>query len=206
MERVIKNGGIALVLAGLCFIITNAGISPFVNFEAPYSELLTSQLFLTRMIFAALTAFFLLFGAVGLILYQIQMGSAKFLGYFGFWMSIAGSAFLLANEWHQIFILPEIAAINPDAIDRLNTSDNFGGYDLAAIIAITSFTVGWILFALSTLISKKIKPLGPALVIAGFFVLPLLSGILTPVWGGAIGSILLGLGFSLIGRELIKVN
>lgn len=204
MEKLIKYSGIVLIMGGLSFVITNVAISPFVDFEAPFSEMLTSSSFFYRMIFAALTVVFLLFGSIGLNLYHSQIERARLFRHITFIIAFFGSAFLLANEWHQIFVLPEIAKISPEVIDKLGSSDNVSSYAIGAMIALTTFSFGWILFTISLLITRKLKRLGPALVIAGFFIIPLISGIFTPVWGGIIGSISLGIGFSLIGIELFK--
>ena len=204
MEKLIKYSGVALIIGGLSFVITNVAISPFVDFEAPFSEMLTSSTFFYRMIFAAFTVAFLLFGAIGLYLHHLQIERNRLFRRVTFIIAFFGSAFLLSNEWHQIFVLPEIAKISPETIDKLGSSDNIGSYVIGAMIALATFSIGWILFMVSLLISRKLKRLGPTLVIIGFFIIPLISGIITPVWGGIIGSISLGIGFSLIGIELIK--
>lgn len=200
----IKSSGLALILAGLCFAIPNTVILPFVDFGAPLSQLLTSTSFFYRMIFAALTVLFLLFGSIGIYLHHSQIKRARFFRQFAFIIAFIGSAFMLANEWHQIFVLPEIANISPEVIDKLDSSDHVGVYAIGAIIALITFSLGWILFIISLLIGRKLKRLGPVLVITGFFILPLISGISTPIIGGIAGSILIGIGFLLIGIELIK--
>lgn len=205
MKQLIKYCGVALIMGGLFFVITNVAISPFVDFEAPFSEMLTSSPFFYRMIFAALTAAFLLFGTIGLYLHHSQIERARLFRHVTFIIAFFGSAFLFANEWHQLFILPEIAKISPEVMDKLDSSDNIG-YVIGAMIALATFSIGWILFTISLLIAGRLKRLGPALVIAGFFMIPLISGIFTPVWGGIIGSISFGIGFSLIGIELIKTS
>jgi hypothetical protein len=205
MKQLIKYCGIALIMGGLFFVITNVAISPFVDFEAPFSKILTSSPFFYRMIFAALTAVFLLFGSIGLYLQHSQIERARLFRHVTFIIAFFGSAFLFANEWHQIFILPDIAKISPEVMDKLDSSESIG-YDIGAMLALATFSIGWILFMISLLMTGKLKRLGPALVIAGFFMLPLISGIFTPVWGGVIGSISLGIGFSLIGIELIKTS
>ena len=206
MEKLIKYSGVALLMGGLCFVITNAGISPFVNFEAPFSKLLTSAAFFYRMIFAALTAAFLLFGSIGLYLHHSHIDRARLFKHLVFIITFFGSAFLLANEWHQIFVLPEIAKINPEVVNQLDSCESLCRYSIGAIIAVATFSTGWISFMVYLLIVKKLKRLGPALVIAGFFIIPLMSGIISPVWGGILGSISLGAGFCMIGMELIRSN
>src|SRR5210317_87218 len=124
MEKLIKYSGVALIMGGLCFVITNAIISPFVDFEVPFSEMLTSSPFFYRMIFAALTAGFLLFGSIGLYLHHSQIDRSRLFMHLTFILAFFGSAFLLSNEWHQIFVLPEIAKINPEVVDQLGSSEN----------------------------------------------------------------------------------
>ena len=204
MGKLIKYSGIALILGGLSFVITNVAISPFVDFKAPFSEMLTSSSFFYRMIFAALTVAFLLFGVIGLYLHHNQLERARLFRKVTFILAFFGSAFLFANEWHQIFVLPEIAKISPEVMDKLGSSDEIGNYFIGAMIALATFSIGWILFMVSLLVARKLKQLGPILVIAGFFIIPLISGIFTPVLGAIVGSISLGIGFSLIGIELIK--
>ncbi len=111
MEGLIKCSGISLVLAGLFFAIPNTIILPFVNFEAPFSEVLTSKIFLYRMIFATLTVAFLLFGSIGIYLFHNQIERGKLFRRIAFILAFFGSAFMLANEWHQIFVLPDIASL-----------------------------------------------------------------------------------------------
>jgi hypothetical protein len=204
MKKLIKYSGVALVMAGIFFAIPNTVILPFVDFESPFSKLLTSTSFFYRMIFAALTVVFLQFGVFGIYLHHSKIERAKLFRDVTFIIAFFGSAFMMANEWHQIFVLPEIANLNPDSVDKLGTSDQSSRYAIGFMIALVTFSLGWILFSISLLISRKLKRLGPILVLAGFFIIPLFSGIFTPIIGGIIGGIVLGIGFFLIGLELIK--
>ena len=206
MKKLTRYSAISLILGGLFFAIPNTIILPFVDFGAPFSKLLTSTPFLYRMIIAALTVAFLLFGSIGIYLHHSDTERISKFMQVSFIMAFFGSAFMLANEWHQIFVLPEIASLNPDVTNKLGSSDHVGSHAVGTMIALTTFSLGWILFSISLLISKKLKRLGPALVIIGFFIIPLISGLFTPAIGGIIGGITLGTGFSLIGIELIKSN
>ena len=77
-------------------------------------------------------------------------------------------------------------------------------FDLEGLIVIVTFTLGWIAFAASMLLAKVFARLGPALIIAGFFAIPLLTAVTSLKLGGALGNTVLGLGFILLGRELFK--
>ena len=204
MEKLIKFSGITLIIGGLSFVITNGALSPFVDFTIPYSETLTSFPFFLRMSFAAFTVGLLLFGSIGLYLHHSQIERAKLFRFITFILAFFGTLFTFANEWHQIFVLPEIAQISPEAMDKFDASDDTVKYVIGAVLAIATFSLGWISFMISLLISRKLKRIGPALVISGFFIIPLITGIISPVWGGLIGSLLLGSGFILMGLELVK--
>lgn len=204
MHTLIKQSGFALIMAGLCFAIPNAFILPSVDFGAPFGELLLSTSFFYRMIFAALTVAFLLFGAVGLMLHHNKTERSKSFRNIAFIIAFFGSAFMLANEWHQIFVLPDVAGISLETANTLGSSDQVGRYGIGAMIALALFSLGWILFSISLLTSRKLKRLGPALVLAGFFIIPLVSGLVTPILGSILGSVCMGIGFCLIGAELVK--
>lgn len=204
MHTLIKQSGVSLIIAGLCFAIPNAFILPYVDFGAPFGELLSSTSFFYRMIFAALTVAFLLFGTVGLILHHHQISRAKSFRQITFIIAFFGSAFMLANEWHQIFVLPDIANINLETANTLGSSDYTGRYSIGALIALTLFSLGWILFSIALLISRKLKRVGPALVLVGFLTIPIISGIISPIVGSIFGSICMGIGFILMGVELTR--
>ncbi|NNF22758.1 MAG: hypothetical protein HKN67_12510 [Saprospiraceae bacterium] len=202
MKEIIKLGGISILCGGVFFIITNALLTPFIDFKASFSEVANSEIFLYRMISAAFTVFFLLIATPGIYLYQNKRNS-KF-GFVAFLIAFAGGTFLFANEWYQVFILPEIAASSPDAIDLLDSSGSFSTYDFGAFLALITFTVGWLLIAIH-LIRSGFKPrITPGLIIAGFFLIPILSAIISPSIGGAIGSTVLGLGFIAIGIRILQ--
>lgn len=206
MTTLTKYSGYALIMAGICFAIPNTVILPFVDFGAPFGELQSSTPFLYRMIFAAATVAFLLFGTIGIFLHQTEIKRARVFRFISFILAFFGSAFMLANEWHQIFVLPDIANIHLETANQLGSSDHIGRYNIGALTALTLFSFGWILNSISILISRKLKRFGPALVLTGFFIIPLISGISTPVLGGIVGGITIGTGFFLMGLELIKTK
>lgn len=204
MKTLIKSSGISLILGGFFFAIPNTIILPFVDFGAPFSELLQSTSFFYRMIIAALTVMFLLYGSVAVYLDQVEVDRVKRFRIISFLLAFFGSAFMLANEWHQIFVLPEISKLNTALVNSIGSSDPTSLYSIGAMIALSFFSLGWILFCISLLLSKKLKAVGPILVIVGFLILPFISSLTTTTIGGITGGITLGLGFYLIGTEVIR--
>lgn len=201
MDSLIKIGGISMIIGGVFLILTNVLLTPFLDFNAPFSQTAGSGTYLYRMICAAITVFFLLLSTPGLYLFQSKNMSRNSI--IPFLIAFAGSAFLLANEWYQIFIFPDLAGISPDALDNLDSSGSFTGYDIGALIAITTFALGWIIIAISLLRTKIVSIAAPALIIAGFFLTPLLSTAFAPSIAGAIGNTVLGIGFILLGYKII---
>lgn len=204
MQTLIKYSGISLILGGFFFAIPNTIILPFVDFTTPFAELLISTLFFYRMIIAGLTVAFLLFGSIGIYLHHEQPERFKKLLNLTFIIAFFGTAFMLANEWHQIFVLPEVAILNPDAVNKLGNSNIVNSYSIGAMISMSMFSFGWISYCIIMLMFKKLKKIGPSLVIAGFLVIPLFSGLFSPIIGGVVGGIILGLGFMLIGSQIVK--
>ncbi len=202
MNKFIRICAVSMILGGLCIIITNCILSPFIDFTAPYSETAITTKFLYRMIFAALSVAFLLLGTVGIHVYQIEKSNN--FGHITFVIVFFGCAFTLAHEWYQIFVMPDLASIDPEAVLDLNSTDGFIKYHIGTMIAIITFSVGWILFSISMLLNKVLNRMGSILVIAGFLLLPILSAITTPVWGGIIGTAVLGIAYILIGLELFR--
>lgn len=201
MKKIIQYSGISVVFGGVFLILTNAILTPLINFDAPLSETVRTSMFMYRMSFAAIAAAFLLFGTIGLYLHQSK--NSNNFGHITFLFAFFGSAFVLANEWYQIFVLPELAMISPEAILSLDSSNGVSIYDVGTMLALLTFSIGWILFSISMLKNGTYSRLGPILVIAGFLIIPIFSSFLTPVWGGMIGTSVMGLAFCLLGRELL---
>ena len=113
---------------------------------------------------------------------------------------------MFAHEWAQVFFLHPLALVAPDAVQAMEDVEGLNLYELEALIAVVTFTIGWIAFAASMLFGGVFARLGPALVIAGFFAIPLLAVALPGmgIWGQIMGTVVLASGFILLGRELIK--
>ena len=201
MKKLIKYSGFSVIAGGVFLILTNAILTPFMNLDDPLAEIAKTSIFFYRMSSAAITVSLLLFGTIGLHLNQIK--NSNNFGNIAFILAFFGSAFLLSNEWYQIFVLPELAKNSPDALMSLDSSEGMSKYDIGAMIAIFSFSIGWILFSISMLKAKVYSRLGPILIISGFFITPIFSSFLSPVWASAIGNTVMGFAFCLLGREII---
>ena len=123
-----------------------------------------------------------------------------------FGLAFVGSAMLFAHEWAQVFFLHPLALVDPDALQAIEDVEGLNFYKLEALLSVSTFAIGWIAFSTSMLMGGVFARLGPALVIAGFFATPLLTVALPSlgIGGQIIGTVVMGAGWILLGRELIK--
>jgi hypothetical protein len=197
-----RLSGIAIAAGGVSLIFINTILTPMLATDVPFPEMMASSTYLWRLSLAALTVFLFMIGSHGLHAYQ-RSRSGLF-GIITFCLTFAGCAFLFAHEWAQVFFVHSIAVAAPDALQAMEDVEGLNAFDIEAMLAIVTFTLGWISFAISMLLAKVFTRLGPCLIIAGFFAIPLLSAAISPTWGGALGNAVLGAGFILLGRELFK--
>lgn len=197
-----RLSGFSIAAGGLGFIFINAVISPMVDFDAPAAEMMASQIFLLRLSLATLTAFLIMVGSPGLYVYQASRSGlfAKI----AFSLAFLGSALLFAHEWGNVFFLHNMAVVAPDGLQAMNDGEGLSMLNLEGLIVVTIFALGWIGFSASILVARVFSRLGPVLVIAGFFAIPLLTVVTSVKLGGALGNAVLGSGFVFLGLDLIK--
>ena len=197
-----KLSGIAIAAGGVFLIIVNAVFTPMLALDVPFPEMMASKTFLWRLSLAALTVFLLMIGSPGL--YAYQTGRSGLFGKIAFGLTFLGCALVFAHEWAQVFFMHSMAVVAPDALQAMEDVEGVSIFKIEGLVVLITFTLGWIAFAASMLVAKVFARLGPALVIAGFFAIPLLTAVTSVKWGGALGNAVLGLGFILLGRELFK--
>jgi hypothetical protein len=197
-----KLSGIAVAAGGVSLIIVNAIFTPMLALDVPFTEMMASKTYLWRLSLAALTVFLFMIGSPGI--YAYQTGRSGLFGKIAFGLTFLGCALLFAHEWAQVFFMHSMAVVAPDALQAMEDAEGMSIFDLEGLIVVVTFTLGWIAFAASMLVANVFARLGPALVIAGFFAIPLLTAVTSLKLGGALGNAVLGTGFILLGRELIK--
>ena len=193
--------GIAVVSGGVLMIIVNVVFSPLLPLDVSGPEMMASDAFLWRLSLAALAVFLLLVGSPGL--FRHQSGRSGRFGTIAFGLAFIGSGLMFAHEWAQVFFLHPLALVAPDALQAMEDVEGLNLYELEAIFAAGTFVIGWIAFSASMLFAGVFARLGPTLVIAGFFAVPLLTVAVPGIWGAIMGTVVLGSGWILLGRELI---
>lgn len=197
-----RLSGLAIATGGVLLIVVNAVFTPMLDTDVPFPEMMASSTYLWRLSLATLTMFLFMIGSPGLHAYQDKCS-----GLFGkitFSLTFLGCAFLFAHEWAQVFFVHSIAVAAPDALQAMEDAEGINAFDIEAMIALVTFTLGWISFAVSMIVARVFARPGPVLIIAGFFAIPLLSAVTSPILGGVLGNAVLGSGFILVGRELFK--
>jgi len=198
----LKLSGIAVAAGGACLIFVNAVLTPMLPLDVPFTEMMASEAYVLRLSAASITVFLFLIGSPGLHAYQA--GRSGLFGKITFGLAFLGCALLFAHEWGQVFFVHSMAVAAPEGLQAMEDAEGINLYDLEAVIVLSVFALGWIGFAVSMLLAKVYSRLGPALVITGFFAVPLLTAATSLTVGGALGNAVLGSGFILLGRELFR--
>ena len=197
-----KLGGVAVIIGGAMLIVVNAVVTPMLDLEAPFTEMMASNIYLWRLSLASLAVFLLMAGCPGLHAYQAARSGS--FGKVAFALAFVGCALLFAHEWAQVFYVHSLAVVAPEALQAVEDVAGLNLYDLEAVIALMTFTLGWIVFAASMIRAGVFHRLAPILVIAGFFATPLFTVLATVKLGGALGNVVLGSGFILLGRQALR--
>lgn len=190
------GAGLALIAAGISIVIVNAVFTPLLS--ADFAVAAVSNEFLARQSFSAFAALMLLFGAIGLH----RAHKAGVLGSVAYFVAFVGSALLLATEWAQIWFVRDVGLFSPETLRDMEAGKGFSWSDIGALIAFGVFSLGWMLFALVLALSSAELRVGAILVILGMIATPMLAAF--GVWGPAAGSVLLGLGWALLGIRLMR--
>ncbi len=121
-----------------------------------------------------------------------------------FGLAFVGSTLLVATEWSQIFDTRDLALRAPAVLNELDSARGLSLSNLGALIVILTFTVGWIALAAWTLRVGILPRPAATLIIAGFFLIPLLKMALPGLWGVVLGNGVLGAGWFWLGMSLFR--
>ena len=200
-SRLTGIGGIIVLTGGSLIALINIGLTPLFTPDASFAELAASRVFAWRQGLAIVATLLLCLGSL-----PLYLGQAERTGVFGaiaFLLAFLGSAFMVAHEWNQFFFVRDLALHIPASLEALENVSGMTLFDISALVAVSTFTLGWIGFAASMLACRLYSRAGPIVLIAGFFLLPILGATLPALWGQIIGNLLLGTGWVLLGRQLL---
>lgn len=188
--------GWCLVAAGVLFLLVGF-LTGMLDFNRPR----TSTAFVWRQSSAVLIGLLLMFGAIGIYARHPSRGRPWML--LLFILACAGSTFLVAFEWQELFLARDLDTQFPEVFARLEAADGFTPWDQGAMIGAAGFTIGWIALAASTIAAEGFSRSGGLLLIAGIFALPMLSAALPMPFGPLIGSAIIAAGLIRLGLDVI---
>lgn len=200
-EALAKWTGGALCIAAVFLVAINAGLTPLLP-DGAFSQLAASEIFLWRQCLAAMTAFLMTLGIIGI--FSAQAARVSFFGRAAFFVALAGGLALFATEWAQIFIVRDLSLTNPAALDQLEDAPGLTLFDIGALAAFSAFALGWVLLAISTMLARVFSRWSAALVVIAFFATPALGAF--GVWGAAAGSALIAVAWVALGVQLFRMK
>jgi hypothetical protein len=195
-----RSAGLALICAGVLNVVTNSVLTPLLPRGVSFAHTVASPAFAWRESVAAVGAVLLLFGTVGLYLRLSERVGKP--GAVAFGLAFCGSALLLGVEWSQLFDIRDFARRAPDALDALNAKHGLSLSDIGALIVLGIFTIGWLGLAGVAIWARSVSRMAASLVIAGFFLIPMLQLLLPGLLGAIVGNVVLGVGWTWLGVEL----
>lgn len=195
-----RAAGLALICAGVLHVVTNSVLTPLLPRGVSFAHTVASPVFAWRESVASACAVLLLFGSVGLYLRLPERVRKP--GAVAFGLAFCGSALLLGLEWSQLFDFRDFARRAPDALDALNAKHGLSLSDIGGLIVLSIFTIGWLALAGVTIWARSISRMAASVVIAGFFLIPMLQPLLPGPLGAIVGNIVLGVGWMWLGVEL----
>ncbi len=197
-----KVTGWALMLGAVFYFIANGIVTPLMPTEGTSAELFSSPEFLIRLSFAAASVFGLLVGSIGI--FNHQRHKTRWFGAMAFGITFVGTAIIFAHEWAQVFFLHELAIVAPEGLNTLVDRDGLNFYMVEFLTVLSTFMLGWILLGISMLLARVFHPIGPILLLAGFFSVPILAASMPDLWGFVVGNLIVALGYFMIGRDLLR--
>ncbi len=200
MERFVRGCGVALLVGGVLLILVNTMLTPMMLVIDDEATMRTSDVYMVRLTLSWITALLFLFGCLGVHLAQ-RVAAGKF-GFTAFLLAFIGSALLLSLEWSNVFVLRAVAQSAPQALEALDGTAlmTFGFASAAGF-----FALGWLLLAISVVLSRMLSRGSALVIIAGLLLIPALGATPLGVYGMIVANVVLGLGFILLGRSVVRV-
>ena len=195
-----RSAGFALICAGVLNVVANSVLTPLLPRGVSFAQTIASTVFAWRQSVASVCAVLLLFGTVGVYM-RLSEKSGK-PGAVAFGLAFCGSALLLGVEWAQLFDIRDIARRAPDTLNELNAAHGPSLSDIGGLIVLGIFSIGWLALAGLTIWTRVVSRMASSMVVAGFFLIPILQPLLPGLLGAILGNVVLGCGWTWLGLEL----
>lgn len=197
-ERFVRFAGASLTVGGALAALLNLVLTPLLPIGQGSIALYTSTPIVIRLPLAAVSIALTTLGCAGLYLAQahrVRFGAGAFL------LAGAGGFMTFAVECVQFTLVRDLAFAAPDTWLELESSSALERYDVAFVVAVATFALGWLAVAIVTLRAAVLPRRGPYILLAGALLVPILGGI-GGLWGAVAGNVVLGGGWALLGVDL----
>lgn len=204
VDKLSRLSGILLGMTGILLVFINVVFTPkFLAIEA-YTEGVASSAYAWRLGLASFIAMISIIASVGIYFFYIKKYPNSMRSIILLLSLLIGNSMLLAHEWNQFLFVRELAISFPDTLNQLNELNGFSLYDLSAILAASLYFLGWLVGVIILWTSNVIKFQVALLIILGIVASPLLANYIPVLYAGIISSILLGVGWFLLGRRVYQ--
>lgn len=159
-SSLVRLSGLAAVAAGVLLLIAELLLLT-VDFDNFRAEAMGGSWLVQS--FGFLLGFVLLLGAL-IGLYVRQAEAAGVLGLVAFLVAFLGTALLIGGAWEEAFGTPSLAEVAPQAVSSEDPPEWLGfGFILSGMV----FSLGWVLFRVSTLRTQVYPRAAAILLILG---------------------------------------
>ena len=194
-----RSLSLSLAVGEVVALIVHLVITPMVPSSEGFDVVSSSSAFLWRQSLSAVVAACILLGSAE-ILCRPAKDAPRWAGPAAA-LAMLGSAALIAQEWGEIFIVRALAIAEPAALMRLDSTPGFDSYDAGALTALAMFTAGCLALVAAALRTRGGAKLGPWLVLAGFFLIPLGGALTHSVLGTIPGDVVMDAGWIIWGLD-----
>ncbi|MBT8268315.1 MAG: hypothetical protein KJN59_03755 [Bacteroidia bacterium] len=205
-SRLFRLTGSALCLAGVLVFLVNVLFTPKILAIENFAESAASTAWAWRLGLASLTGILLIISSVGVFALFEHRKPGKIAGILILILLLVGNALLLAHEWNQWLFVRDMAIHFPDTLNQLEDIDGFTLFDLSAVIGVSAFFLLWVISAIILWAFKIVKWHIPVLIIVGLVSSPIFTIIATPALAAILSTAVVGLGWFLLGLEVIKIS
>jgi len=189
-SNLIRRSGLAALIGGVLFVLLD--VVDFISFlNQPFTEVATTSIWIIVQGAYVVAAVLITLGLVGMYAHQAQQVGT--LGLVAFVVTFIGGMMATGSSWSETFFGPWLAETAPGLME----ADPAGSVITGVIVSYLLFTLGWLLFGLTSL-RAKVLPSGAAVLLMIGAVLFLVLGFLEfPFASVVFGAAIAWLGFAL---------
>lgn len=198
VDKLIRWGGIALIVSGVCVAAAYLLHPP----EAPPETVASGMwIFIHGTFMVSLLGG--VFGMIALMIPYIR-GGGGMSGVTGFAMGLISLIFIFGLDYSEVFIFPTMAVEFPPVIEKYGAGESMPSVAFAFPLTGLLFMVGFLLFGYQLYKSKTMPASASFTIMLGVVIFAVgLSGFV-PMLVVKVGAVIFGAGLALLGKGLLE--